>query len=142
MDPLRVVSALSPSQIDALCVAFLDGLKVLVTNQISDLKKSLRAMDDLAASASNDASKKFEIFGMSCGKINDFHDGLSGRVGELSPCDPSPHFAYLFLCEQGLLILNFTRPWRLNIARKGGATWNSPREIIISLRRPKQSGVS
>ncbi len=83
MDTLKVVSNLSQSQIDTLCVAYLDGFKLLLTNRIEDLKKSLRAMDDLVARASNDVSKKFEIFGMSCGKIKDFHDGLCGRIGEL-----------------------------------------------------------
>jgi hypothetical protein len=39
-------------------------------------------MDNMAKQATNQASKKFEIFGMRCGKINDFYDGLSGRVGE------------------------------------------------------------
>jgi hypothetical protein len=74
---------LSPAQIDTICFAFFDGLKVLLASHVAELKASLLAMDNLALQASNNASKKFEIFGMSCGKINDFHDGLSGRVGEV-----------------------------------------------------------
>jgi hypothetical protein len=60
---------------------FLDGLKVLLTKRVEDLRVSLLAMHNLAQCASNDASKKFEVFGMSCGKIDDFHKGLSRRIG-------------------------------------------------------------
>jgi hypothetical protein len=76
-----VVSNLSPSQIDTIVSAFLDGFKILLTKRVEDLRASLAAMNDLAQRASNDASKKFEIFGMSCGKIEDFHHGLSRRIG-------------------------------------------------------------
>ncbi len=61
--------------------AFLDGFKILLTDRIADLRASLVAMHDLAQQATNDASKKFEIFGIRCGKIEDFHQGLSHRIG-------------------------------------------------------------
>jgi hypothetical protein len=54
---------------------------IVLTKCVEDLRASLLAMHDLAQRASNDASKKFEVFGMSCGKIEDFHHGLSRRIG-------------------------------------------------------------
>ncbi len=70
------MSNLTPSQIETISCAFLDGFKILLTRQVEDLRASLH---DLTDRVSNNASKKFEVFGMKCGKIKDFHDGL--RLG-------------------------------------------------------------
>jgi hypothetical protein len=79
---LEVVSNLSPKEVDAISEALLRGFKILLTEHIKCLRTSLSNMKDLASNASSDASKKFEVYTMSCGDISDFHEGLSRRVGE------------------------------------------------------------
>jgi hypothetical protein len=46
-------------------------------------------MKKMIEKSTSDASKKFEIYTMDCGKISDFHDGLSQRVGEVPSLFPS-----------------------------------------------------
>ncbi len=84
---LRCVCKISPPEIESVCAAFLDGFKIMLVEKCADLRSSFEAMDKKAAEAANDASKKFEIFGMSCGRIQDFHEGLNRRIGNvLSAC--------------------------------------------------------
>ena len=80
---MRSVCKLSTSELDAVCAAFLDGFKIMLAEKCAELRSSFEAMDKKAAEAANDSSKKFEIFGMSCGRIQDFHEGLNRRIGNV-----------------------------------------------------------
>ena len=53
----------------------------MLAEKCCELRLSFEAMDRKTKEAANDSSKKFEVFGMSCGKIDDIHNGLSRRIG-------------------------------------------------------------
>jgi hypothetical protein len=80
-DSLKAVSRMSSEDIDQICAAFVHGLKRMLAEHVQALQTSFEAQDSRDAQADNQA-RKFEIFSMSCGKIYDFHKGISGRVGE------------------------------------------------------------
>lgn len=81
IDALRAVSQMSITDIDRICAVFVYGLKRMIKEHIQNLKESFETRDARDAQADQQASK-FEIFSLSCGKIDDFHKGISGRIGE------------------------------------------------------------
>jgi len=82
VDALRAVSRLSSADIELTCTAFAYGLKRIITEHVQSLRSSFEVRDLKAAHPDYQAAK-FEVFTLSCGKIKDFHKGISGRVGEL-----------------------------------------------------------
>ncbi len=82
-DPLRVVCELTKEEYQDVQEVFTVGLRDLFLNHQSLLKASLETMDE--KSNSNITASKFATFSMSCGVIDDFHRGLSNRVGNLQP---------------------------------------------------------
>jgi hypothetical protein len=81
-DRLKMISNLAAEDIEEISEAFLVGFKVLVTQHCRTLQESLRSMKAKSSkvSASKKPSEKFG-FVMECGSIQDFHNGLSARLG-------------------------------------------------------------
>jgi hypothetical protein len=86
IDALRALSQMSNTDIDDTCAAFIRGLKRMLAENVLNLRNSFETQDTRDAQADQHASK-FEIFSLSCGRINDFHKGISGRIGEDLKCD-------------------------------------------------------
>ena len=80
VDALRALSQISSADIDRTCAAFSYGLRRMITEHIQVLQTSFETRDLRDAEADMKASK-FEVFSLSCGKIQDFHKGISGRIG-------------------------------------------------------------
>jgi hypothetical protein len=77
---LRAVSDLKEEEIIAIADGYRDGLIQVLNEHVRMLKNAYDAMA-VYATKSRTAAKKFEVSSMSCGKIEDFHDGLQKRIG-------------------------------------------------------------
>ena len=82
MDPLRIVSSIGPEALETIANGFSDGLKKLLSEEIKQLKDCFVALERKAVEDSDGSSEKFVTFSMSAGKVEDFHKGLTNRVGE------------------------------------------------------------
>jgi hypothetical protein len=78
-DPLREVSRLSADELRASTQAYCDSAQKLLADALQELKRCYDAMDALASSAGN---SKFQTPKMSAGSVEEFYQGLVGRVGE------------------------------------------------------------
>ena len=74
-DLLNSLGEIGPLEIETACQGFCEGLKLLISEHVSNLQKALRAMEH------RNASNVFQIVKMNGGNIDDFHQGLSGRIG-------------------------------------------------------------
>ena len=79
-DPLREVSRLSAQEIRASIQAYCESAEKIVVDGVSKLKKCQDAMD--ARTASIAGNTKFQTPKMSAGSVEEFYQGLAGRVGE------------------------------------------------------------
>jgi hypothetical protein len=79
-DPVRSFSEITSGQIHDICKASLPHLEKLLIDCARKLKASFDRMDEITAEAPMGLNK-FELVPMSVGKIDDFHKGLSSRVG-------------------------------------------------------------
>ena len=79
-DPNRLFSEITSKQIQDICTALLPHLTKLLIDCATKLKASFDRMDEVQAEAPM-VLNKFELIPMSVGKIDDFHEGLSSRVG-------------------------------------------------------------
>jgi hypothetical protein len=75
---LKILSCLSDEQIDAVVDVYGCGLKRLLTASRDEIKACFSK-----AEIENQAASKFEVFTATCGSIADFHQGISGRIGEI-----------------------------------------------------------
>ena len=78
--PLRAVASLTDAHIDAICAEVESSLRQVLRNEASKLRAAFEAMD---AKMTDDESgqSKFSTFKASVGSSDDFHNGLSDRVG-------------------------------------------------------------
>jgi hypothetical protein len=83
-DPLRTVAQLTDAQIEVICEEAGKQIRSLLREQVHQLQTAYAARDARAA-ASKGTQSKFTTFKASAGTCNDFHMGLSGRVGESRP---------------------------------------------------------
>ena len=79
-DPLREVSRLSAQEIRASIQAYCESAEKIVVDAVPELKKCQDAMDALTASIAGNS--KFQTPKMSAGSVEEFYQGLAGRVGE------------------------------------------------------------
>jgi hypothetical protein len=79
-DPIRLFSEITTIQIQDIFSALLPHLEKLLIDCAKKLKASFDRMDTVQAEAAMGVNK-FELIPMSVGKIDDFHQGLSSRVG-------------------------------------------------------------
>jgi hypothetical protein len=118
-DPLREVSRLSIHEIRASIQAYCESAEKIVADAVHELKKCHDAMDALAASSAGNT--KFQTPKMSAGSVEEFYQGLLGRVGEcfysyaLSIAVQSPSFL------QAPRTRTFPRAWRTSIAPRPAA---------------------
>ncbi len=96
-DSLREVSRLSSDELRASMNAYCESLQIILPDAVGQLKKCFAQMDRVAAESASEAGSKFQTFKMSSGKVEDFHIGLQGRVGE-SSCDSFPFWS--LTCNQ------------------------------------------
>jgi hypothetical protein len=83
-DPVRRVCSLSPQDLDSVSEAFWGGARRLLAEQASQLKRCYAELDRKAAEVGDGSSGKFQTFSMSAGTMEDFHKGLTDRVGASS----------------------------------------------------------
>ena len=85
--PLRDFSRLREDQIDAAVQAFGVGLTRLLLEEKATLRQMFDQVDRKASEAaanSASAASKFKTFKMSTGKVAEYHEGLSSRIGTFS----------------------------------------------------------
>jgi hypothetical protein len=80
-DTLRALSQLTDVQIDAICAQASLGISVRLKDQAHKLRVAYKEMD--AKAATHHTGCKFTTFKASAGTCDDYHRGLSGRVGAL-----------------------------------------------------------
>ncbi len=78
MHPLRVVSKLTRSDMNNICEGMLEGLQRMIWESSVELANAFKAMDKKVHSSED---SKFSMIPMSCGRVNDFHAGIEGRIG-------------------------------------------------------------
>ena len=81
-DSLRVVSRLRKVDINKAAQLFGEGVARILEDRVKQLKACYDEMDRKAVEESNETNKKFQTFAMSAGKVEDFHKGLTERVGK------------------------------------------------------------
>jgi hypothetical protein len=82
-DPVRALSNLRSAEIQAIAACFSEGLVQLLSEEVDKLKRAYEAMErDMEDASQNNAATKYAVSRMSCGDINDFLIGLSGRIGD------------------------------------------------------------
>jgi hypothetical protein len=79
-DPVQAVSCLSPTDIVDIVTCFSEGLGRTLNEEVGKLKRAYESMKRKADSSQVPA--KFTLLNMECGSIQDFHQGLSARVGD------------------------------------------------------------
>jgi hypothetical protein len=85
--PLRDFGRLREDKIDRAVEAFKVGLKRLLLEEKDSIMKMFDNVDRKASEAAKDTAKgvsavsKFKSFKICTGKVADFHDGLSSRIG-------------------------------------------------------------
>jgi hypothetical protein len=80
-DPVRRVSELSPQDLDRVAEEFWGGVRRLLGEQASQLNRCYAELDQKAVERADGSSAKFQTFSMSAGTVEDFHKGLTNRVG-------------------------------------------------------------
>ena len=123
IDPLRMVSALTPAVRRAVCEAVCDGLEVILMESSEILAKAFCLTDERKKKNFIDGSK-FNILPVSCGKIDDFHAGVEGRIGAEIKFKylaslysslmliPLLLFVYVQVCQA----LSLRKPWKMSTA--------------------------
>jgi hypothetical protein len=85
--PLRDISRLCDVDIDTAVEVFSEGLKLLLITARTSIRQMFDSVDRKASEAAKDlangvsAVSKFSTFKMSTGKVVEYHEGLSGRIG-------------------------------------------------------------
>jgi hypothetical protein len=85
--PLLAVALLTDAQIDVICAEAQISIRSELRTKALELGNVMKKMDETTKSAS--AGSKFATFKASVGNSEDFHKGLSDRVG-VSPSPASP----------------------------------------------------
>jgi hypothetical protein len=80
VDQLLRVSQLSPSDMRAAYTAVCANIPQQSESLFKELQRSFAAQFEIQALTATDTNK-FNVEKMACGGINDFHEGLTGRVG-------------------------------------------------------------
>ena len=83
-DPLRIVSRLDQQTFSTIVDAFCEGAKCLLSQHAKRLSLCYSALDRKAAENADGSGSnaKFQTVAMNAGKADDFHRGMTDRVGE------------------------------------------------------------
>ncbi len=90
-DQLREMSRLSAENVEAAAKAASQGLKLLLTEAQAKLKQVFARMDAKAREPDGGSAGKFTTYKMSTGFVNQYFEGLVGRVGKLDFLCISPY---------------------------------------------------
>ena len=85
-DEMRIFSRMSTEQMKEMCRVLMPFLENTLVEAAADLKKAFEKIDH-AITAAQAASKYQVPPEMSAGKVDDFFDGLSARVGSFCVCN-------------------------------------------------------
>ena len=80
-DPLRNLALLSQQEIDIICEVISKGTSKMLIEHVKILRDSYASLDSKALCAADDKSKKFKTHKLCCGRVEDYHQGLKGRIG-------------------------------------------------------------
>jgi hypothetical protein len=80
---VKRISVLSKEEIDAICLVVSNGLRVLLSDKVTDLQACFRDEEMSPQDSCDSNSGKYQTV-MNCGSIDNFHQGLEDRVGEHS----------------------------------------------------------
>jgi hypothetical protein len=122
-EPIDVFRMLTPLQITAISNAVSEGLAIMLSEKVAKLGEGFAAAE---AKKSGNSAAKFAIFELSAGSVQDYHKGLSSRVGDLffvlqllyifSFVDGLVSVALIYFFESGAQISRFNGQCVLNIA--------------------------
>ena len=87
-NPLRAVAGLTSDQIDVICTEAMQSIKSMLHTKAQELRQLSDAMDKRERATTAAPGAKFATFKASVGTPEDFHKGLSDRVGAC--CSPLP----------------------------------------------------
>ncbi len=79
-DPMRLFARLTEGDIASVTQGVAQGLERLLRLHVRCARMALA--DAASRTAAPSALSKFHVAPLSCGRIQDFHAGLSGRIGE------------------------------------------------------------
>ena len=79
-DPLRSIAALSDVDIGTICNILSREIVTVLGEEVKRLRNAFEARDK----SDSGLIGKFEMIKASCGKIEDYHHGLAGRVGDVA----------------------------------------------------------
>ena len=84
-DRLREVALLTEAEIESIANGFAYGVKRLLNQHVQGLRSSFSNMDQAATRSESGSHLKFqtETSKLRCGNIEDFHNGMSSRIGAL-----------------------------------------------------------
>ena len=81
---LRVISSLTSQEAEFVAEEVCAALRVLLLRHVGQLKASFQSMDKLMLKDGAHAISKFDVSKMEAGTIQDFFNGLEGRIGTSS----------------------------------------------------------
>jgi hypothetical protein len=81
-DPVQAVSRLCDTDLETIVTCFGEGLKRMLHEEIAKLKRAYARMQRKIEEASSAPAKFAVAPQMQSGSIDDFHEGLSARVGD------------------------------------------------------------
>jgi hypothetical protein len=85
--PLRAVALLTDAQIDVICAEALKSIRSDLRTKALELSTAMKKMEETTNAAA--AGAKFATYKASVGDADDFHKGLSDRVGASPPFPPA-----------------------------------------------------
>jgi len=132
-EPLQVVGSLTEEELLNVEQAFQRGFKRLFEESAAQLREAVEVTKRSAEAALNDKGvSKYSTFKMSCGNVDNFHEGLQGRIGA-----PSLEFLKAMRaehCSKGGCDLEFTTT-NYHVTTTPRKEW----EILLGLRECPES---
>ena len=126
-ESLRQFGQITPEQIKEICNEALPFVEKMLIGSVEKARIAVEAMDKFKSS--NMASKYEVPPEMSAGTVNDFHSGLTGRIGMFFPVFNLPlpfvlRHAFrecrLVSLSRGLVSFSFRRPCRRRLVQSSG----------------------
>ena len=78
---LREVCQLGCDELEEVLGAFAEGMGRLLRGALDQLRQGYQALDQRTKEGASGIGKKFVTFKLACGSVEDFHKGMSERIG-------------------------------------------------------------
>ena len=116
-EPLYWIAALTAEDVDVVADEFRDGLKRLLLQHCEKCRLAAERERTLCSSNSSliKADNKFLLRPLSCGRVEDFHEGLSGRIGTSPQSQASACFCAFFVQRCSLHCRCFLFAWTCSL---------------------------